>query len=54
MIIFVNVRNYTNTVSLSEGDDEVIRTGRYDELAEETFDYISRLPELYYFNAVGE
>ncbi len=51
---FVNVRNYTNTVSLSEGNDEVIKAGSYNELAEETFDYISRLPELYYFNSVGQ
>jgi hypothetical protein len=51
---FVNVRNYTNTVSLSEGDDEIIKMSSYDEITEETFDYISRLPELYYFNSIGQ
>ena len=46
---FVNVQNYTKTVD----GQEVIRPFRYDEIASETLDYISRLPELYYFQSVN-
>ena len=31
----------------------VVRAGRYDEIAQITFDYISRLPEFYYFRSVN-
>ena len=41
--------NYTRDV---DGVTE-IRSGNYDEIAEFTFDYISRLPEQYYFRAVN-
>ena len=30
-----------------------IRSGRHDDIARITFDYISRLPEQYYFRAVN-
>jgi len=30
-----------------------VRAGRHDEIARMTYDYISRLPELYYFKAVN-
>lgn len=48
----VNVRNYTNTETIQNVDHEVIRTGSYINLTEDVFDYISRLPELYYFTSV--
>lgn len=35
----------------SEGD-MVVRNGRHDEVAQITFDYVSRLPEFYYFRSV--
>ena len=31
----------------------VVRSGRHDDIARVTFDYISRLPEQYYFRAVN-
>ena len=31
----------------------IVRDGRYDEVAQITFDYISRLPEFYYFRSVN-
>ena len=31
-----------------------VRDGRYDDIAAITYDYISRLPELYYFKAVNQ
>lgn len=31
-----------------------VRDGRYDDIASITYDYISRLPELYYFKAVNQ
>ena len=33
--------------------DTVIRSGRHDDIARITFDYITRLPEFYYFRAVN-
>jgi len=50
----VNVRNYTDTVTVQGVASEVIRSYNYDELTEEVFDYISRLPELYYFTSVEQ
>ena len=50
----VNVRDYTNPETVDGVDYEIIKSSRYDELAEDVFDYISRLPELYYFISVGQ
>ena len=50
----VNVRNYTDTQTVSGVTSETIRLFNYDELTEEVFDYISRLPELYYFTSVDQ
>ncbi|MBE9564142.1 MAG: hypothetical protein IMF17_02775 [Proteobacteria bacterium] len=50
----VNTRNYTDTVTVSGVDSEVIRTSQYINLTEEVFDYISRLPELYYFTSIDQ
>ncbi|MBL4712515.1 MAG: hypothetical protein JKX75_08485 [Gammaproteobacteria bacterium] len=33
--------------------DQIVRSGRYDEIAQITFDYITRLPEFYYFRSVN-
>ena len=33
---------------------EMIRPDRHDDIAADTFDYISRLPEFYYFKAVNQ
>lgn len=37
--------------TINDGVD--VRVGRHDEIARITFDYIARLPELYYFKAVN-
>jgi hypothetical protein len=50
----VNTRDYTNTVTVEGVDSEVIKTGQYLNITEEVFDYISRLPELYYFTSIGQ
>jgi hypothetical protein len=31
----------------------IVRNGRHDDIAQVTFDYISRLPEFYYFRSVN-
>lgn len=51
---FVNTKNYTDTVTVQGVDQEVIKSSSYDELAEGVFDYISRLPELYYFTSLEQ
>lgn len=43
---------YTGVGYLLNGE-VVIRSGRYDEIASITYDYISRLPEFYYFRAIN-
>jgi len=50
----VNVKDYTNTVTTLGVSSEVIKAGNYDEMAEVVFDYISRLPEFYYFTSVKQ
>jgi len=50
----VDVRNYTDTVTIIGIDHEIIKSNNYDELTEEVFDYITRLPELYYFTSVEQ
>ena len=50
----VNTRNYTNTVTVLDVDSEVISSNQYLNTTEEVFDYISRLPELYYFTSIGQ
>jgi len=55
----VNTRDHTNLEVLTDLDTgaevekEVIKSYRYHDLTEEVFDYISRLPEFYYFKAVN-
>jgi len=55
----VNTRNHTNLEILTDLDTgeeverEVIRSSSYHSLTEEVLDYISRLPEFYYFKAVN-
>ena len=55
----VNTRDHTNLEILTDLDTgeeverEVIKSYRYHYLTEEVFDYISRLPEFYYFKAVN-
>jgi hypothetical protein len=50
----VNTRNYTATQTVEGVDYEVIRSNQYLNLTEEVFDYISRLPELYYFTSIKQ
>jgi hypothetical protein len=50
--LIVNVRNYTDTVSVQGVDSEVIKSYQYNRLTVAVFDYISRLPEMYYFKSV--
>jgi hypothetical protein len=52
----VNIRDYTDTQTVEGVDYEVIRSNKYIyiNLTEEVFDYISRLPELYYFTSIGQ
>lgn len=42
-----------NHLDTNNGGVSVVRDGRYDEVAQITFDYISRLPEFYYFRSVN-
>jgi hypothetical protein len=42
-----------NHLTTDNDDVTIIRDGRYDEVAQITFDYISRLPEFYYFRSVN-
>ena len=51
--LFVVDRDYTDTVTVDGVDHEEIRSTRYIDLTEDLMDYISRLPELYYFTSVG-
>lgn len=50
----VTTRNYTNTVTVDGVSSEEIRSNQYLNLTEEVFDYISRLPELYYFTSIEQ
>lgn len=50
----VNTRNYTNTEVILDVDVEVIRPGQHINIAEDVYDYISRLPELYYFTSIEQ
>lgn len=43
-----------NHLTTDENDNMIVRTGRYDEIAQITFDYISRLPEFYYFRSARQ
>jgi hypothetical protein len=45
--------NVVNHLTTDDDGNTVIRDGRYDEVAQITFDYISRLPEFYYFRSVN-
>ena len=50
----VNTRNFTDTETDLGVDREVIRTSQYLNFTEDVFDYISRLPELYYFPSIQQ
>jgi len=50
----VDVRNFTTTETIIGIDHEKIRTNRYNEFTEIVLDYVSRLPELYYFTSVSQ
>ena len=43
----------TNYLTTDTDSNKIVRVGRYDEVAQITFDYISRLPEFYYFRSVN-
>ena len=51
LVALITARGHTTT-DPDRGD--IIREDRYDDVAAITFDYISRLPELYYFRAIGQ
>jgi hypothetical protein len=51
LIAYFETRNFLTEDALQ---NQVIRDYAYDEVAQVTFDYVSRLPEYYYFLAVGE
>jgi hypothetical protein len=42
-----------NYLTTDTDSNKIVRAGRYDEVAQITFDYISRLPEFYYFRSVN-
>lgn len=42
-----------NHLTTDDDDNTIIRSGRFDEVAQITFDYITRLPEFYYFRSVN-
>jgi hypothetical protein len=42
-----------NHLTTDGNGDTVVRSGRYDEVAQITFDYVTRLPEFYYFRSVN-
>lgn len=50
----VNTRDNTNTVNIDGVDTEVIKNNRHTTVMQDVFDYISRLPELYYFASVDQ
>ena len=52
--LLVNVRDYTDTQTVQGIDSEVIKSYRYNQFTVAVFDYISRLPELYYFKSVEQ
>jgi hypothetical protein len=51
LIAYFETRNFLTEDVL---ENQVIRDYAYDEVAQVTFDYVSRLPEYYYFLAVRE
>ena len=42
-----------NHLTTNTDGDTVVRVGRFDEVAQITFDYIARLPEFYYYRSVN-
>jgi len=52
--LLVNIRDYTDTQTAQGVDSEVIKSYRYNQFTVAVFDYISRLPELYYFKSVEQ
>ena len=42
-----------NHLTTDSTGNTVVRSGRFDEIAQITFDYITRLPEFYYFRSVN-
>jgi len=52
-LIDVYATGTTNHLTTDSDGDVIIRAGRHDEVAQVTFDYITRLPEFYYFRSVN-
>ncbi|MBE9567802.1 MAG: hypothetical protein IMF14_03830 [Proteobacteria bacterium] len=50
----VNDRDYTDTESVQGTDYEVIKSFQYNRFTVAVFEYISRLPEFYYFKSVEQ
>ena len=50
----VNTRDYTDTTTVQGTDYEVIKSYQYNRFTVAVFDYISRLPEFYYFKSVEQ
>lgn len=51
---FKATTGFIETLVLPEGEVDVIGDGRHTNLTRDVLDYISRLPELYYFTPPGE
>ena len=52
-LIDVYATGATNHLTTDSDGNVIIRAGRHDEVAQVTFDYITRLPEFYYFRSVN-
>jgi hypothetical protein len=42
-----------NQLTTDDEENKIVRDGRHDDVAQITFDYITRLPEFYYFRSVN-
>ena len=51
LLALIDSQNYLQTDA--DTGEVSIRSGRYDEISSIVFDYISRLPEFYYFRAIN-
>lgn len=53
LIVIYETGDTGDHLTTDNNDVVVISDGRHDEVAQITFDYISRLPEFYYFRSVN-
>lgn len=53
LIVVYETGDTGDHLTTDNDDVVVINDGRHDEVAQITFDYISRLPEFYYFRSVN-